>query len=56
LELRPPPSGDFGIGQEQLTSMSREHNVSALELYGGASFPLNYLFLILFLYYLYFLL
>ncbi|XP_059459519.1 calcium-transporting ATPase 10, plasma membrane-type-like [Corylus avellana] len=35
LELRPPPSGDFGIGQEQLTSMSREHNVSALEIYGG---------------------
>ncbi|XP_062165564.1 calcium-transporting ATPase 10, plasma membrane-type isoform X2 [Alnus glutinosa] len=35
LELRPTPSGNFGIGQEQITLMSRDHNVSALEIYGG---------------------
>ncbi|KAB1204302.1 Calcium-transporting ATPase 10, plasma membrane-type [Morella rubra] len=31
----PPPSGDFAIGQEQLALMSRDHNVSALQQYGG---------------------
>ncbi|WOL13466.1 calcium-transporting ATPase 10, plasma membrane-type-like isoform X2 [Canna indica] len=31
---KPPPSG-FGIGQEQLTKMSRDHDFSALQGYGG---------------------
>lgn len=34
-----PPrcSGDYGIGSEQLASMTRDHNFSALEQYGGVS-------------------
>lgn len=32
-----PPSGDYAIGQEELASMSRDHDVSALQQYGGAS-------------------
>ncbi|KAL2932906.1 Calcium-transporting ATPase 9 plasma membrane-type [Bienertia sinuspersici] len=32
----PISSGDFGIGLEQLTSMTRDNNMSALEHYGGA--------------------
>lgn len=36
--LTPPtPSGDFAIGVEQLTAMTRDHNGSALQQYGGAS-------------------
>lgn len=31
----PAPSGDFGIGLEQLASVTRDHNFSALEQYGG---------------------
>lgn len=31
----PTPSGDFGIGLEQLASVTRDHNFSALEQYGG---------------------
>lgn len=31
----PTPSGDFGIGLEQLASLTRDHNFSALEQYGG---------------------
>jgi hypothetical protein len=27
----------FGIGEEQLTLMTREHNFSAMEEYGGVS-------------------
>jgi hypothetical protein len=27
---------DFGIGEEQLTVMTRDHNYSALQEYGGA--------------------
>ncbi|KAH9667740.1 calcium-transporting ATPase 9 plasma membrane-type [Citrus sinensis] len=30
----PAPSGDFGIGLEQLASVTRDHNFSALEQYG----------------------
>lgn len=33
----PTPSGNFAIGPEQLTSMTKDHNVSALQQYGGAS-------------------
>ena len=33
----PTPSGDFGIELEQLASMTRESNFSALEQYGGVS-------------------
>nr|XP_011467548.1 PREDICTED: calcium-transporting ATPase 9, plasma membrane-type [Fragaria vesca subsp. vesca] len=29
------PSGDYGIGHEQLVSLTREHNISALQQYGG---------------------
>ncbi|KAL9462807.1 hypothetical protein AB3S75_000751 [Citrus x aurantiifolia] len=32
----PTPSGDFGIGLEQLASVTRDHNFPALEQYGGA--------------------
>ncbi|KAI9122748.1 hypothetical protein K1719_005637 [Acacia pycnantha] len=32
----PTPIGDFGIGNEQLLSISRDHKVDALEQYGGA--------------------
>lgn len=31
----PTPSGDYGIGLEQLVSLTREHNTSALQEYGG---------------------
>ncbi|KAK4762027.1 hypothetical protein SAY87_029911 [Trapa incisa] len=35
-ETTPPiPSGDFGISQDQLALMTRDHNYSALEEYGG---------------------
>ncbi|KAJ0090072.1 hypothetical protein Patl1_14095 [Pistacia atlantica] len=33
------PSGDFPIGQEQLTSLTSDHNISALQQCGGASPP-----------------
>ncbi|GLT64402.1 hypothetical protein SLA2020_369010 [Shorea laevis] len=33
--LPPTPHGDFAIGPEQLASMTRDHNLSALEHYGG---------------------
>jgi Ca2+-transporting ATPase len=31
------PTGDYAIGLEQLASMTRDHNISALQQYGGAS-------------------
>ncbi|KAK4394994.1 Calcium-transporting ATPase 9, plasma membrane-type [Sesamum angolense] len=31
----PSPTGDYGIGLEQLASMNRDHNLSALQQYGG---------------------
>ncbi|KAM5579900.1 calcium-transporting ATPase 9, plasma membrane-type-like [Rosa sericea] len=31
----PTPSGDYGIGLEPLVSLTREHNTSALQQYGG---------------------
>lgn len=31
----PTPSGDYGIGLEQLASVTRDHNFSALQQYGG---------------------
>ncbi|XP_060206088.1 calcium-transporting ATPase 9, plasma membrane-type isoform X3 [Lycium barbarum] len=31
-----PPSGDYGISLEQLASVTRDHNLSALQQYGGA--------------------
>lgn len=31
----PTPSGDYAIGLEQLVSMTRDHNISALQQYGG---------------------
>lgn len=30
-----PRSGDYAIGQEELASMSRDHDISALQQYGG---------------------
>jgi hypothetical protein len=36
----PPPQtsvGDYGVGLEQLASMSKDQNVSALQQYGGVS-------------------
>lgn len=33
----PSPVGDYLIGVEQLASMTRDHNFSALQEYGGAS-------------------
>lgn len=33
------PNGDFGIGQEQLVLITKDHNSFALEEYGGVSFP-----------------
>lgn len=31
------PTGDYAIALEQLASMTRDHNMSALQLYRGAS-------------------
>ncbi|KAM7260123.1 hypothetical protein ACFE04_015864 [Oxalis oulophora] len=31
----PKPTGDYAIGLEQLASVSRDHNISALQQYGG---------------------
>ncbi|KAK6118714.1 hypothetical protein DH2020_047519 [Rehmannia glutinosa] len=31
----PSPSGDYAIGLEQLASMTRDHNLTALQQYGG---------------------
>ncbi|KAA8541543.1 hypothetical protein F0562_022695 [Nyssa sinensis] len=31
----PTPSGDYAVGLEQLASMTRDHNLSALQQYGG---------------------
>ncbi|TMX03361.1 hypothetical protein EJD97_016803 [Solanum chilense] len=31
-----PPRGDYGISLEQLASVTRDHNLSALQQYGGA--------------------
>lgn len=33
----PTPVGDYAIGLEQLASMSKDQNISALQQYGGAS-------------------
>lgn len=30
-------TGDFGIGQEELASLTRDHDLAALERHGGAS-------------------
>lgn len=44
------PTGGFGIGVEQVTAMTRDHDFSALQEYGGASvliakpYKLNHLF------------
>ncbi|XP_062008948.1 calcium-transporting ATPase 9, plasma membrane-type-like [Rosa rugosa] len=36
IKVTPPtPSGDYGIGLEPLVSLTREHNTSALQQYGG---------------------
>ncbi|XP_044486506.1 calcium-transporting ATPase 9, plasma membrane-type isoform X3 [Mangifera indica] len=35
IALPPTSGGDYGIGLEQLASMTRDHNFAALELYGG---------------------
>lgn len=37
--MAPPTdvAGDYAIGLEQLVSMNRDQNVSALKRYGGAS-------------------
>nr|XP_016505608.1 PREDICTED: calcium-transporting ATPase 9, plasma membrane-type-like isoform X1 [Nicotiana tabacum]XP_016505609.1 PREDICTED: calcium-transporting ATPase 9, plasma membrane-type-like isoform X1 [Nicotiana tabacum] len=36
-EVSPPaPTGDYGISLEQLASVTRDHNLSALQQYGGA--------------------
>ena len=33
----PTPAGDYDIGLEQLVSMAKDQNISALQQYGGAS-------------------
>ncbi|KAI3455723.1 hypothetical protein Pfo_012386 [Paulownia fortunei] len=40
----PSPNGDYAIGLEQLASMNRDHNLSALQQYGGARllFPFTF--------------
>lgn len=38
IALPPTSGGDYGIGLEQLASMTRDHNFAALELYGGVSY------------------
>lgn len=36
--MQPPtPTGDFLIGPDQLVAMSKDHNLAALEEYGGVS-------------------
>ncbi|KAG5559719.1 hypothetical protein RHGRI_009287 [Rhododendron griersonianum] len=35
--LAPPSAGDYSINQEQLASITRDHDFSALEEFGGAS-------------------
>ena len=40
--IKPPPiptAGEFPIGQEQLASISREHDTAALQQYGGVCLP-----------------
>lgn len=40
--IKPPPTpiaGEFPIGQEQLASISREHDTAALQQYGGVCLP-----------------
>lgn len=34
-------AGEFAIGQEELASISRDHNFTTLQQYGGASLPRN---------------
>ncbi|RVW75943.1 Calcium-transporting ATPase 10, plasma membrane-type [Vitis vinifera] len=37
IPISPPiPNGDYGIGQEELASMTRDHNSNALQQYDGA--------------------
>jgi Ca2+-transporting ATPase len=31
------PTGDYAVSLEQLASMTRDHNISALQEFGGAS-------------------
>lgn len=38
-----PPLGEFDISQEELTFMSRENDVTALQQHGGASSPSEFL-------------
>ncbi|KAK1322986.1 Calcium-transporting ATPase 9, plasma membrane-type [Acorus calamus] len=35
VELKVPSAGAYGIGQEQLTTMTRDHNFAMLQDYGG---------------------
>lgn len=35
--LPPTPHGDYGIGPEQLATMTRDHNISAYKQYGGVN-------------------
>ena len=48
LHILPPPVGDFGISQDQLSTITRDHNHNALEEIGGVSLP--QVFLIDFMY------
>lgn len=48
LDILPPPVGDFGISQDQLSTITRDHNHNALEEIGGVSLP--QVFLIDFMY------
>lgn len=36
-ELPPFDGGEFGIGQDQLVSLTRDHDTPTLQQYGGAS-------------------
>ncbi|XP_061990308.1 calcium-transporting ATPase 10, plasma membrane-type-like isoform X2 [Rosa rugosa] len=39
---KPSCAGEFPIGQEELASISRDHNFTTLQQYGGASLPRNF--------------
>lgn len=39
----PPSAGDYGVGLEQLASMSKDQNISALQQYGGVSLEIFFL-------------
>lgn len=42
------PNGDFGIGHDQLTSMTSNNNLASLEEYGGVSLSNTLLLLFFF--------